>query len=100
MRGTLLYQWYSLVLGDDALTSRRITEYLNELIDDQFIEKYDVRVRTGKQSWLRLFGIEAAHVVIAIATKNFLKLYGGNIPDDDLDKIKAIKNKLNFSILG
>jgi len=100
IKGTLLYQWYSQVLGNDALTSRRISEYLNELIDDQFIERYYVRVRTGKQSWLRLFGLESSQVIIAIATKNFLKLYGANLPDDSLDKIKVIKGKSNFSSLG
>ncbi len=89
----LLFQWYSRVLGNDALSSRRINEYINELIEDQFIERYYVRIPTGKESWLHLFELEPYHVIISIATDSFLSLYGGSLPDEDLDKIQEVKQK-------
>ena len=96
IHGTQLYQWYAHVLGKDALSSRRITEYINELVDDQFIEKYNVRTSTGKQSWLKLFELEPYNVIVSIATDNFLNLYGGRIPDTDLDVINKVKD--NFKL--
>lgn len=89
----LLFQWYSHVLGNEALSSRRINEYINELIEDQFIERYYLRIPTGRQSWLRLFELEPYHVIISIATDAFLNLYGGSLPDADLEQIKEVKQK-------